>query len=109
MKKIFSLSVAVLLGALTFTYCSEDKNSDDNGSNGGNIYSDVTYGNAAMDACDDLGKQLEKANSVIAAASLTEAQETFLYGTLDNLVDNVIVPTYTKLADDTEDLEKATY
>ena len=107
MKKIFTLSVAVLLGALTFTSCSEDNNSDDNnGGNGGDIYSDVSYGNAAMDACDDLGKQLEKANGVIAAASLSDAQEAFLYGVLDNLVDNVIVPTYTKLADDTEDLEK---
>ena len=106
MKKFLTLSVAVLLGALTFTSCSEDNNSDENGRNSGDIYSDVTYGNAAMDACDDLGKQLEKANSVIAAASLTEAQESFLYGVLDNLVDNVIIPTYTKLADDTEDLEK---
>ena len=59
-----------------------------------------------MDACDDLGKQLEKANGVIAAASLSDAQEAYLYDVLGNLVDNVIVPTYTKLADDTEDLEK---
>ena len=105
MKKYLSLSVAVILGALTFTSCSEDNNSDNPG-NGGNIYSDVSYGNAAMDACDDLGNQLEKANGVIAAASLSDAQEAYLYEVLDNLVDNVIVPTYTKLADDTEDLEK---
>jgi len=59
-----------------------------------------------MDACDNLGKQLEKANGVIASASLTEAQETYLYEVLNNLVDNVIVPTYTSLADNTEDLEK---
>ena len=104
MKKYLSLSVAVILGALTLTSCSEDNN-DDNGKKG-DIYSDVTFGNAAMDACDDLGKQLESANSVIAAASLSDAQEAYLYEVLDNLVDNVIVPTYTKLADDTEDLEK---
>ena len=103
MKKFFNLSVAVLLGALTLTACSES-NEDDG--NKGDIYSDVTYGNAAMDACDNLGKQLEKANGVIASASLTEVQETYLYEVLNNLVDNVIVPTYTSLADNTEDLEK---
>ena len=106
MKKYLTLSVAVILGALTLTSCSEENSDDNNSNNGGDIYSDVSYGNAAMDACDDLGKQLEKANGVIAAASLSDAQEAYLYDVLDNLVDNVIVPTYTKLADDTEDLEK---
>lgn len=103
MKKYLSLSVAVILGALTLTSCSEDNN-DNSGK--GDIYSDATFGNAAIDACDNLGKQLEAANSVIASTSLTETQEAYLYDVLDNLVDNVIVPTYTKLADDTEDLEK---
>jgi hypothetical protein len=103
MKKYLSLSVAVILGALTLTSCSEDNN-DNSGK--GDIYSDATFGNAAIDACDNLGKQLEAANSVIASTSLTEAQEAYLYDVLGNLVDNVIVPTYTKLADDTEDLEK---
>lgn len=103
MKKFLNLSVAVLLGALTLTACSESNEDDENK---GDIYSDVTYGNAAMDACDNLGKQLEKANGIIASASLTEAQETYLYEVLNNLVDNVIVPTYTSLADNTEDLEK---
>ena len=106
MKKYLTLSVAVILGALTLTSCSEENSDDNNSNNGGDIYSDVSYGNDAMDACDDLGKQLEKANGVIAAASLSDAQEAYLYDVLDNLVDNVIVPTYTKLADDTEDLEK---
>ena len=106
MKKYLTLSVAVILGALTLTSCSEENSDDNNSNNGGDIYSDVSYGNAAMDACDDLGKQLEKANGVIAAASLSDAQEAYLYDVLGNLVDNVIVPTYTKLADDTEDLEK---
>ena len=104
MKKYLSLSVAVILGALTMTSCSEENN--DNNGNKGDIYSDATFGNAAMDACDELGKQLENANGVIAAASLSDAQEAYLYDVLGNLVDNVIVPTYTKLADDTEDLEK---
>ena len=59
-----------------------------------------------MDACDDLANQLVRANNIIGGAKLTEAQENYLYKVLENLVDNVIVPTYTKLADDTEDLEK---
>ena len=106
MKKYLTLSVAVILGALTLTSCSEENSDDNNSNNGGDIYSDVSYGNAAMDACDDLGKQLEKANGVIAAASLSDAQEAYLYDVLGNLVDNVIVPTYTQLADETEALEK---
>ena len=106
MKKYLTLSVAVILGALTLTSCSEENSDDNNSNNGGDIYSNVSYGNGAMDTRDDLGKQLEKANGVIAAASLSDAQEAYLYDVLGNLVDNVIVPTYTKLADDTEDLEK---
>ena len=47
-----------------------------------------------------------RANNIIGGAKLNEAQEKYLYKVLENLVDNVIVPTYTKLADDTEDLEK---
>ena len=106
MKKYLTLSVAVILGALTLTSCSEENSDDNNSNNGGDIYSNISYGNRAMDTRDDLGRQLEKANGVIAAASLSDAQEAYLYDVLGNLVDNVIVPTYTKLADDTEDLEK---
>ena len=102
MKKYFILPLAALMGALTLTSCSE---SDDDNSKT-NIYSDVTYGNAAMDACDDLASELVKANGVVAAANLSTAQEDYLYEVIDNLVDNVIITTYTQLADDTEDLEK---
>ena len=102
MKKFFYLPIALMLGALTFTACSDD---DDNKETDNTVYSDKSYGNKAMDACDELADQLVKANSEIAAAKLTTEQETFLYNVLTNLVDNVIVPTYTKLADDTEDLE----
>ena len=102
MKKYFIFSLAALMGALTLTSCSE---SDDDNSKT-SIYSDVTYGNAAMDACDDLASELVKANGVVAAANLSTAQEDYLYEVIDNLVDNVIITTYTQLADDTEDLEK---
>lgn len=125
MKKYFILPIAVLLGAMTFTSCSDDDNDEnensefsivettpivDESSYAANTtdanYSNKQFGNVAMDACDDLANQLVKANNIIERAKLSDAQEEYLYKVLENLVDNVIVPTYTKLADDTEDLEK---
>ncbi|MBQ7512947.1 MAG: imelysin [Prevotella sp.] len=103
MKKIFYFAAVLLMG-LTFTACSSDD--DNKGNDTETKYQDKTYGNAAMDACDNLGSVLVKANTAIATAQLTDDQEAFLYEVLNNLVDNVIVPTYTKLADDTEDLEQ---
>ena len=103
MKKYFILPVAVLLGALTFTSCSDD---DDDKKTEDSAYTDKSYGNAAMDACDATVTELEKANRAIASANLTSTQEAYLQDVLANLVDNVIVPTYTKLANDVEDLEK---
>ena len=103
MKKIFYFAAVLLMG-LTFTACSSDD--DNKGNDTETKYKDKTYGNAAMDACDNLGSVLVKANTAIATAQLTDDQEAFLYEVLNNLVDNVIVPTYTKLADDTEDLEQ---
>ena len=110
MKKLLTLSVAVLMGALTFTSCSDDD--DDNKNNQGSTivddakYKDRSYGNAAIDACADVVSQFEAANQIIATSTLTSEQEAYLRNVLANLVDNVIVPTYTKLADDVEDLEK---
>mgnify|MGYP002856821835 CR=1 FL=1 len=124
MKKYFYLPVAVMLGALTLTACSDDDD-DKNDETEFNIvvttptvdedsypantteanYSNKSFGNTAMDACDDLASQLVKANQIIGSAKLTDEQEAYLYKVLENLVDNVIVPTYTKLADETEALE----
>ena len=110
MKKHFLLMSALLM-SLTFTACSDD---DDNDSpaNGGEStivddakYKDRTYGNQAIDACADVVTQLEQANGVIASVNLTTEQETYLLNTLSGLVSNVIVPTYTDLADDVEHLE----
>ena len=129
MNKILILSAGVLMGALTLSSCSS---SDDN--NGGetptpddfNIvmttpivdqetypantvaanYSNKTFGQQAIDGCTKLVAQLEAANAAIASAKLTEAQEAHLREVLKVLVSNVIVPTYTRLADSTEDLEK---
>ena len=125
MKKII-YSMALLMGAMTFTACSSD--SDDNGSNDNQFnivtttpivdqndypanttaanYSNKVFGQTAIDGCIGLVGQLEAANAAIASSKLTEAQETYLRKVLENLVSNVIVPTYTKLADETEALEK---
>ena len=70
-------------------------------------YSNKSFGNAAMDACDKLANELVKANETIGKANLSKEQEAYLYKVLENVVDNVIVPTYTKLADDVEDWERS--
>jgi len=124
MKKFFILPVAVLLGALTITSCSDDDDDDNDDNSGFSIikttplvdkdtyslnttgYDNKEFGNTAMDACDDLANQLVNANGVIGKAQLTDEQQDYLYKVIENLVDNVIVPTYTDLADDTEDLEE---
>ena len=126
MKKYFILPVAVLLGALSLSSCSESNDDDNNTTNGFDIvktdpivdqdsyspniteanYKENTFGNTAMDACEELGIQLGKANEVIGKAKLSSVQRDYLYKVLDNVVSNVIVPTYTKLADETEALEK---
>ena len=125
-KKFIILPVVALMGTLVLTSCSSDDDKNETKETEFSIvrttpivdqasyalntteanYSSKSFGNDAMDACDDLANQLVRANNIIGGAKLTEAQENYLYKVLENLVDNVIVPTYTKLADDTEDLEK---
>ena len=102
MKKIF-YSLALMMGVMTFTACSSDSN--DNNDNV-DKYKDRSYGTAAIDACADVVNQFENANKVIAQASLTAEQEEYLRQVLTGLVSNVIIPTYTNLANDVEDLEK---
>ena len=97
MKKFFYSFVA-LCAAISFTACSSD---DDNETS-----ADKSYGRAAVSSCATLGDELTSAYSVIGKSSLTSEQETYIKGIFANLVDNVIVPTYTSLADNTEDLEK---
>ena len=104
MKKYLFLSVAVMLGALTLTSCSDDD--DNNNQTTDEVYKDRSYGNEAIDACDATVTALEAANKVVATASLTAEQESAMRQVLTNLVNNVIVPTYTQLADDVEDLER---
>jgi len=123
MKKIFYLPL--VLGTLTFTACSDDDD-ENNDSTDFNIvittpavdqdsyaantteanYKSKNFGNTAVDACATLCDELGKANTAIASAKLNETQEQYLREVLKTLVSNVIVPTYTALADNVEDLEK---
>lgn len=106
MKKIFKyalLFAAACTLSTGFTACSDD---DDPKDPTEDLYKDRTYGNEAIDACANVVSEFEAANSIIAKATLTSDQEAFLRNVLTNLVSNVIVPTYTDLADDVEDLEK---
>ena len=100
MKKII-YSMALLMG-IAFTACSSDGDNNDNVDK----YKDRSYGMTAINACGSVVTQLEAANATIASAKLTETQEDYLRQVLANLVNNVIVPTYTNLANETEALEK---
>ena len=105
MKKIFKyalLFAAACTLTTGFTACDDDNNDDPTEDQ----YKDRTYGNQAIDACSSVVSEFEAANSIIAKATLTSEQENYLRNVLTTLVNNVIVPTYTDLADDVEDLEK---
>ena len=104
MNKFFQIAAVLMMG-LAFTACSSDDN-ESNNNTGDEKYKDKTYGINAIDACAQTVNQLVKANEVIAKSSLSAEQETALRQVLTNLVSNVIVPTYTDLANDVEDLEK---
>ena len=115
MKKFFHLSLALLM-SLSFTACGSDDDNKNNGTTPGDTnestistdtkYKDPSYGTAAVEACAAVVTNFEAANLTIATAELNKEQETYLRNVLSGLVSNVIVPTYTKLADDVEDLEK---
>lgn len=107
MNNSFKFAALFLAATMTtaFSSCSKD---DDNVNNGveETQFLDKTYGTQAMASCESLCDELTAANNVIGRASLTADQETYLKVVLANEVDNVIVPTYTALADAAEDLEK---
>lgn len=109
--------------SMSFTACSsdDDDNKDDNGFNIVSTtpivdqdvypvntanYQDKSFGQTAIDNCATLVNELTAANQTIASSALSSEQEAYLYKVLENIVDNVIVPTYTSLADNTEALEK---
>ena len=125
MKKI-TYAMSVLMMGLAFTACSESNNNNEENGNEFNVinttplvdedsypqnttaanYNNKAFGQDAIDNCLSLISELENANTTIATAKLSEAQEAYLRKVLETLVGNVIVPTYTQLADDVEDLEK---
>jgi hypothetical protein len=107
MKKIFRVSMMfALMGMLSqgVTSCSKDDDSN-NQAGGEERFTDRSYGQAAIDACAEVTRQFSAANEVIGTASLTAEQEQYLRQVLTQLVSNVIIPTYTDLANDVEDLE----
>ena len=63
MKKLFLLSVAFLMGTMTFTSCSS--NDDDNKNDDTNKYSNKMYGQDAISKCELLITQLKAANTAI--------------------------------------------
>ena len=96
------LSIAMMAAATLATVSCSD---DDNNNSDDTIYSDRSYGQKAITACNDLVNGLESAQAEIASSSLTAEQEAYLKEVIANYVDNVVVPTYTTLADKTEELE----
>lgn len=126
MKNLFKYSMlfaAACTLSMSFTACSsdDDDNKDDNGFNIVSTtpivdqdvypvntanYQDKSFGQTAIDNCATLVNELTAANQTIASSALSSEQEAYLYKVLENIVDNVIVPTYTNLADNTEALEK---
>lgn len=123
LSKYSMLFAAACTLSMSFTACSsdDDDNKDDNGFNIVNTtpivdqdvypvntanYQDKTFGQTAIDNCATLVNELTAANQTIASSTLSSEQEAYLYKVLENIVDNVIVPTYTSLADNTEALEK---
>lgn len=103
MKKKFYILSLLLSGAAMFSSCSDNNNNGEEESR----YKDRSFGSTAISDCKTVVTTLTDANEVIGSASLTEAQETYLRNTLVNVVNNVIVPTYTNLANDVEKLESA--
>lgn len=100
MKNVLLFAAACTM-TTGFIACSDDDDKKDD-----NVYQDRSYGQKAIDGCASVVNELTAANNMIPTVGLTDTQEDYLRQTLANLVDNVIVPTYTELADDTEDLEK---
>lgn len=107
MKKIINcVSVAMMALMMTTVSCgSSDESVNDVPGNEYNAFADKTYGSVAIAGCASVVEQMEAANAKIEKTALTADQEAYLKDVLANLVDGVIVPTYTQLANNTEKLE----
>lgn len=106
MKKVFR-SAVLLMAAIAFpmgfTSCSSSNDDPVDDSK----YSDKTYGNEAMDACNELCNALTAAYNAVNDAQLSDEQTTYLKNVCANAVDKTIQPTYTQLGDAVEKLQKA--
>lgn len=107
MRNLFKFSILAASMAMVMmgtTSCS-DSNDDDSTHQSESAFKDKTYGQEAVRSCANVVSQLEAANKLIGSANLTADQESYLRSVISNVVDNVIVPTYTNLANETEALE----
>ena len=103
MKKYYLIAAALLTASMSFTACSDDDDNKSTQEQSDSKYSDRKYGREAIDACNDLADALTQANNAIASSQINQ-YESELKSIVANVVDNVIVKTYTNLADDTESL-----
>ena len=99
MKKIF-YGIAAVCAAMTFTACSS---SDDSY----NKYADKNYGMAAIDAGDNLNSQLSAAYRKMQNDDQDATKNAELKALVTNVVNNVIIPTYTQLGDEAENMQQA--
>jgi len=136
MKKTYlRIAMGMAFGAfltMGLTACSDDNN-DNNGNNRdddagvyftdnaritstisqktawtGSDYSNKSYGEDAIDYCEDLGNELNAVSNLIVnnIDDMNETQGIYLDNVIAGVVDNVIIPTYTSLADATEELNE---
>ena len=106
--KLWMMSMAVMLGCLMASCSDSDENNNEGGNGVANTdYTNKNYGNMAISSCATLTNELMRANTAIGSAQLTSDQENYLRETLRNIVNNVIVPTYTQLGTEVEQLEAA--
>lgn len=107
MKKMFKNALLFMMAmtlSTTFVACSDD---DDDKNDSESVYKDPTYGQAAIESCEDVVTALEEAYAYIGQAKLNAEQEAELKAILANDVDGVIVPTYAALGDATDRLSSA--
>lgn len=104
MKKVFRSAVMLMAAfvlPMGFTACSS---SDDNSTD---PYKEASYGQNAINSCQDVQTNLIKAKQAIVGANLTEEQTAYLDKCINGFVDDVVVPTYTKLGDAVEEMHVA--
>lgn len=98
------LCMAALSCSVALVACSSDDDATVESSDA--KFTDKSYGISAIDACQTVCDNLLSANQAIQKANITSEQEAYLKEVIAGVVDRVIVPTYTTLADNTEKMEQ---